>query len=352
MTDSPTPVSGDAMPIDDVIARLRDIAANRSEDGTWYAANGGTQEATTEWIAADLLERLRSQVGAPRFTLVDELRDEVANIVGQVGTDGLPGPRDLDVALDAIEAAIQAHLSAAPQPPVSQSVPKGSRALADELKLVSAFLFEEQAGGLMDVVERAITMLSVQPPEGGTGWPELPCRFSERGCTGHAVGIFHVPQGCHCWPDPIQALCAQHACKADSPGPIECVIDFSMPSSPGQDDRTNASQETDGSLNQSSALPRKDVEGAAWAVIKQLRDGEWCSSACLTRGGCGCADAIQTAIDASVSAEHSRVIDAAMKIAAREQYADWEPEHPLAKRVQSRIVEGIRDLGKQTGGAE
>ena len=81
----------------------------------------------------------------------------------------------------------------------------------------------------------AVPQPPVQPPEGGTRWPVLPCRFSARGCQDHAVGIFHVPEGCHCWPDPIQALCAQHACKADSPGPIVCVIDFSIPSPPGLD---------------------------------------------------------------------------------------------------------------------
>lgn len=35
-------------------------------------------------------------------------RDEVAKILEVVARDGLPGPRDLDVALDAIEFAIVA----------------------------------------------------------------------------------------------------------------------------------------------------------------------------------------------------------------------------------------------------
>jgi len=40
--------------------------------------------------------------------MTTELREELARILEMVAKDGLPGPRDLDVALDAIEAAIQA----------------------------------------------------------------------------------------------------------------------------------------------------------------------------------------------------------------------------------------------------
>jgi hypothetical protein len=43
-------------------------------------------------------------------------------------------------------------------------------------------------------------------------WSKLKCRF---GCDAAVVGIYHAPQGCVCWPDPVQALCAQHAIKAD-----------------------------------------------------------------------------------------------------------------------------------------
>jgi hypothetical protein len=35
----------------------------------------------------------------------------------------------------------------------------------------------------------------------------LTCRF---GCKSPVVGVFHVPAGCVCWRDPVQALCAQH----------------------------------------------------------------------------------------------------------------------------------------------
>jgi hypothetical protein len=51
---------------------------------------------------------------------------------------------------------------------------------------------------------------------------ELRCRF---GCDA-PVGIFHMPLGCICWRDPIQALCAQHIVTAESVGPITCIVDF------------------------------------------------------------------------------------------------------------------------------
>jgi hypothetical protein len=53
--------------------------------------------------------------------------------------------------------------------------PQDRQAVADELKLVSAFLFEDQADGLMDIVERAIAMLSAspEPPAGGDGWRDI-----------------------------------------------------------------------------------------------------------------------------------------------------------------------------------
>lgn len=41
--------------------------------------------------------------------LVGELREEIARILEIVARDGLPGPRDLDVALDAIESALNAY---------------------------------------------------------------------------------------------------------------------------------------------------------------------------------------------------------------------------------------------------
>lgn len=51
---------------------------------------------------------------------------------------------------------------------------------------------------------------------------EVRCRF---GCEG-PIGIYHVPKGCICWEDPVQALCAQHYVTAESEGPITCVVDL------------------------------------------------------------------------------------------------------------------------------
>jgi hypothetical protein len=58
---------------------------------------------------------------------------------------------------------------------------------------------------------------------------ELRCRFPT--CSGAPVGVFHVPEGCNCWPDPLQALCAQHAVKVHSTGPISLLLDFRAPAS-------------------------------------------------------------------------------------------------------------------------
>jgi hypothetical protein len=57
---------------------------------------------------------------------------------------------------------------------------------------------------------------------------EIKCRF---GCA-HPIGIYHVPEGCACWPDPVQALCAQHFIKAQSTGPIELIVELSETKAP------------------------------------------------------------------------------------------------------------------------
>lgn len=49
------------------------------------------------------------------------------------------------------------------------------------------------------------------------------CRF---GCASPAVGIYYAAQGCACYADPVQALCAQHALSMQSTGPIIRVVDF------------------------------------------------------------------------------------------------------------------------------
>lgn len=51
----------------------------------------------------------------------------------------------------------------------------------------------------------------------------MTCRF---GCESPVIGIFHAPKGCACWPDQVQALCAQHASKMESSGPVTCILDF------------------------------------------------------------------------------------------------------------------------------
>jgi dCTP deaminase len=55
---------------------------------------------------------------------------------------------------------------------------------------------------------------------------DVPCRF---GCRAPAVGIFYVPEGCICWPDPVQALCAQHVVTAESIGPVREIVSFRDP---------------------------------------------------------------------------------------------------------------------------
>ena len=58
----------------------------------------------------------------------------------------------------------------------------------------------------------------------------LPCRFSRIGCQSPATVILYVPEGCHCWKDPVQALCDQHYITAESPGPIMVLADLTDPS--------------------------------------------------------------------------------------------------------------------------
>lgn len=63
-------------------------------------------------------DELSDSQGEPRFTshcdpqhsVIEDcnLREEVASIIEQIAAEGLPGPRDLDVALDAIFTTIDA----------------------------------------------------------------------------------------------------------------------------------------------------------------------------------------------------------------------------------------------------
>lgn len=50
----------------------------------------------------------------------------------------------------------------------------------------------------------------------------LKCRF---GCD-DPIGVFHVPAGCACWRDPIQALCAQHFYKIETTEEVTCLINL------------------------------------------------------------------------------------------------------------------------------
>lgn len=43
----------------------------------------------------------------------------------------------------------------------------------------------------------------------------IKCRF---GCSHRVVGLYWMPKGCVCWPDQVQALCAQHAVSAEPIG--------------------------------------------------------------------------------------------------------------------------------------
>lgn len=51
---------------------------------------------------------------------------------------------------------------------------------------------------------------------------DIKCRF---GCH-DPIGIYHVPKGCICWDDPVQALCVHHFIKAESTGDITLILDL------------------------------------------------------------------------------------------------------------------------------
>ena len=41
-------------------------------------------------------------------------------------------------------------------------------------------------------------------------WDTLRCRHGD---SNPVAGLYHAPEGCICFPDPVQALCSQHAVK-------------------------------------------------------------------------------------------------------------------------------------------
>lgn len=57
----------------------------------------------------------------------------------------------------------------------------------------------------------------------------LRCRFPM--CSAPPEVVVHVPAGCWCWSDPIQALCGQHLLTLESVGPIDVLIDMRLSSS-------------------------------------------------------------------------------------------------------------------------
>jgi hypothetical protein len=59
---------------DELVERLYDIARMRAADGTWFGANGGTPEHTTEWLAAERITRLRSLSTTVDLGLTPEAR--------------------------------------------------------------------------------------------------------------------------------------------------------------------------------------------------------------------------------------------------------------------------------------
>lgn len=53
---------------------------------------------------------------------------------------------------------------------------------------------------------------------------KIKCRFEP--CSDPPIGVFHMDQGCVCYPDRVQALCGQHLYKAEPLGSMEIILDF------------------------------------------------------------------------------------------------------------------------------
>jgi hypothetical protein len=104
---------------------------------------------------------------APERDVVEQLQEAAQSI----RADGTPA----QVGLSADEHEDIAREITRLRSQVAGIPPQDRQAVADELKLVSAFLFEDQAYGLMDIVERAIAMLqaSPSPPVGEDGWRDI-----------------------------------------------------------------------------------------------------------------------------------------------------------------------------------
>lgn len=56
-------------------------------------------------------------------------------------------------------------------------------------------------------------------------WSKLACRFGCDPDRNPVVGLYHAPEGCHCYPDHIQALCGQHAIKSQQNNEMTPIIE-------------------------------------------------------------------------------------------------------------------------------
>lgn len=91
------------------------------------------------------------------------------------------------------------------------------RGLADDHEIITA---------LLRLAQEFEMQLNVQNLD------TLTCRFSERGCKSPPVAVIHAPDGCQCWRDPVQAVCAQHLMSCESVGPIHMLVDLRIERKP------------------------------------------------------------------------------------------------------------------------
>lgn len=98
------------------------------------------------------------------------------------------------------------------------------RALKDVLSYVKK-LREHTGAPWHPTMDRALIVLAEPSPSPALDpATEIPCRFAEVGCQSPATAIYHVPKGCVCWPDPVQALCDQHQVTIESEGSATRIV--------------------------------------------------------------------------------------------------------------------------------
>lgn len=54
-------------------------------------------------------------------------------------------------------------------------------------------------------------------------WAQVKCKF---GCKDPVAAIAYMPEGCVCWRDPVQALCAHHLNRAQTNGSMSILVDL------------------------------------------------------------------------------------------------------------------------------